>query len=440
MAAKLGQVAYIHLSELFAEPRWREGLVIGTKKNWVQLVVRGRSRSELPEGTTQFTLNSRTFFLLECPIHHLRAACPGNPMELEESTSDLMREGKNALTSDTELQFATASDPEPRKGKTAPEPAEDSSSSDSSDEGQLTNVLAKLQRSRQDSGTKREKPVIEDRKGSAKRFAYLEKTKEHRDRRDSVKDHTSQILKNVDLDADPIKALMALQLVQQLESSQRRSRRHRHPSPGSDSDQSQTSSATSRSSGRRRSGHARAVENYHAGKKRMFRRPLHYVKKYVKEVESSLGAADRPFRLSEAGKRINWGKQKSLQRVHYMFSEVLELMLKGKMDKACLQVVLCLRSIHQCAIDQDWGVAWMVSHLDDPFTKPKWGGDVAELSNVAAYLKSMAELEKTTEKLRSTASSSHDQQQTAPPDPKKKAKKKGKGKGSEKDEEAVDKA
>lgn len=78
MAAKLGQLAYVHLSDLFAEPRWREGLVIGTKKSWVQLVVRGRSRAELPEGTTHFALESRTFFLLECPIHHLRAACPGS--------------------------------------------------------------------------------------------------------------------------------------------------------------------------------------------------------------------------------------------------------------------------------------------------------------------------------------------------------------------------
>lgn len=123
-----------------------------------------------------------------------------------------MREGKQVLDSDAELQFATASDPEPRKGRTAPEPAEDHSSSDSSDEGQLTNVLTRLQRSWQDSGTKREKSVTEDKKGPAKRFAYLEKAKEQRNRKGSVADHTSQILKNVDLDADPIKTFMALHL------------------------------------------------------------------------------------------------------------------------------------------------------------------------------------------------------------------------------------
>ena len=136
----------------------------------------------------------------------------------------------------------------------------------------------------------------------------------------------------------------------------------------------------------------------------MFRKPLKHVRRYVKEVERHLGAADRPFKLSELGKKISWGPHKSLQRVHYMMSEVLEEMLKGRMERACLMQVLCLRSVHQCCIDRgDWEVAWLVTHLDNPFTRPKWGGDEAELGNVAAYLKSMAELERSTSKLRGSA-------------------------------------
>jgi hypothetical protein len=49
------------------------------------------------------------------------------------------------------------------------------------------------------------------------------------------------------------------------------------------------------------------------------------VRKYVKEVEESLGAVGRPFRLSEAGRKIAWGKQNSMQRVHFMLSEILEI-------------------------------------------------------------------------------------------------------------------
>jgi hypothetical protein len=33
------------------------------------------------------------------------------------------------------------------------------------------------------------------------------------------------------------------------------------------------------------------------------------VRKYVKEVEESLGAVGRPFRLSEAGRKIAWGSR-----------------------------------------------------------------------------------------------------------------------------------
>ena len=149
-----------------------------------------------------------------------------------------------------------------------------------------------------------------------------------------------------------------------------------------------------------------------------------------KKVEHNLGASDRPFNLSEAGKKVSWGKQKSLQRVHYLMSETLEMLLKGKTEKACLQLVLSLRAVHQAAIDQDWSVAWMITHLDDPFSRPRWGGDVTELANVTAYLRSMAELEKSTEKLRSQNGTSENSQSTDNP-----GRRKGKGKGKSKSSE-----
>ena len=151
----------------------------------------------------------------------------------------------------------------------------------------------------------------------------------------------------------------------------------------------------------------------------------------MREVEHNLGASDRPFKLSEAGKKVPWGKQKSLQRVHYLMSETLKLLLKGKTEKACLQLVLSLRAVHQAAIDQDWSVAWMITHLDDPFSRPRWGGDVTELANVTAYLRSMAELEKSTEKLRSQNGTSDQNSQSTDNNSRRKNKGKGKGKAAE---------
>ena len=109
----------------------------------------------------------------------------------------------------------------------------------------------------------------------------------------------------------------------------------------------------------------------------MFRKPLRYVKLYVKEVEKELGAEDRPYKLSEYGRKVQWGKQRSLQRCHFMLSEILTRLLKGQVEKAALQTVLCLRSIHQAAIDGTWDIAWLLTHLPDPWTKPRGEGEAA---------------------------------------------------------------
>eukprot|EP00435_Cladocopium_sp_Y103_P033162 s1278_g8.t1 len=412
-----GQVGYVHLSDLFQAPRWREGLVIGTRKDWAQLAVRAKTKSELPEGMGQFECQSHVFFLLECPVSHLRAACAEDVLSLDISTQDLMSEGRALVQSDPDVQFATAdSDPEPARARRGYRPktraSASSSEESSSDEDQLTGMLSRLQKSWQDGGSKKGKGTGEhSRSKPGRRFAYLEKGVHSREKskKDLLSDQTAKVFKTLETETDPIKALVALQLAQHLESSRKKSHRHRSSS-GSQSDQSQSRSSSSSHSNRRKSsGHARAIENYQSAKKRMFRRPLHYVRRYVREVERNLGATDRPFKLSEAGKKIQWGKQRSLQRVHYMMSEILELMLQNKMEKACLQLVLCLRAVHQCAIDQgEWEVAWMVSHLDNPFARPRFGGDEAELGNVTAYIKSMGELEKATARLRASASSHGD--------------------------------
>jgi hypothetical protein len=458
MAACVGQVNFVHLSDSFAEPRWREALVVGQKEEWLQLVVRARSSSEIPEGVSQFTLQQRTFFLLECPATELRVVGATHHLQLEALVSDLIQRGKNIIETDSELIYATASEPERKKKAPAPsrlprrQSAENSDSESSSTENEnddLGRMLSGLKKNWQGGGTGKGKSSKEPKDFStSRRFAYLNKDKDSKQKRSEDADPMLKIFDSLNTSGDPIRALLAVQLAQSMEAKKRRSKHRRKSSSssrsaGSHSETSDTDS--SQGPGKRRvSGHAKTVDNYLEGKRRMFRRPLHHVRKYVREVERTLGATDRPFRLSEMGRRIQWGKQKSLQRVHYMLSEILELMVRGKMDRACLQTVLCLRSIHQAAIDQDWSVAWMVSHLEDVFSKPKWGGEINELANVTAYLRSMAELERSTEKLRSSASASTDRLEKSDDKaaPSKKPNKKGKGKGksdkNEKDEEATD--
>lgn len=127
---------------------------------------------------------------------------------------------------------------------------------------------------------------------------------------------------------------------------------------------------------------------------------LHYVKKYVRGIQHDLGAEDKPFRVVDYTKKINFGKQRNLQRCHYLFGVVLEHLLKEDYAKAALQVTLCLQALHQASIDSDWQIAWLLTHVADPFERKLWGGDATSLQHVTAYVRSMHDLARNTESLR----------------------------------------
>lgn len=436
MATTVGQLAFVKLGEQFREPRWREGLVTSSEDNWVQVLIRADRADEIEEGVAHFSFRNKHYFLFSCPLQKLRAGCSSSVLSLDEPTGDLMSEARGLRSSDSELRYATASDRPQRRGRARVEKSDDSSSDDSADSADNLNALLEQMKKRWQGGdthteSRRDARQTTDRN---RRFPFLDRSRGTSEKKEPMYDPMS-LLKNVKEGEDPLRLLLALQVAQSMKKDNRHHRRQRSSSNGSDSS-SEGTSVDSVGSKHRVRGHAKAVEDYRAGKRRMFRKPVKHVRRYVKSVERSLGAKDRPFRLNEAGKRIPWGKQKSLQRTHYMFSEVLELLLRGKVEKACLQVVLCLRSIHQAALDQDWSVAWMICHLEDPFSKPKWGGDAEELGHITAYLKSMAELEKNTEKLRAGPGSAADRWEDPPKAPKKPPKKtKGDGKGKDSSKE-----
>lgn len=129
------------------------------------------------------------------------------------------------------------------------------------------------------------------------------------------------------------------------------------------------------------------------------------------------------YTLSDFSKKLNWGKNRSLFRIHFGISEALEVLLQGKSEQCALQLFQLLRAIHQCSLDQgSWATAWLLTHLPDPLEKPKFGGEAQEFEVVASYVKAMGELEKPSKPRLTTTDLAEEDSQTG------KGAKKGKGK------------
>ncbi|CAK8988385.1 unnamed protein product [Durusdinium trenchii] len=410
----------------------------GIKGSWLEVVIRAKHKSEMPEGMAQFELKGKTFCLLGCPQSKFVAFCNDSKhFKLEVEISELVSLGKEALASgESDLAFLSAgeSPKEPKKTSRAAarktleesENSSDSSSdhSSSSEDPNMASALGNLRKNwleKATPGGKRRSRL----KDSSRRHTLLQL----KDKPGSSQDQGQAMLRQLGKEEDPIKARIAMQIYKDMQKTkhQRRDRRWRDSSQdsSSESDLSQDGEAKPR-----RSGAGKAVESFEASKRRMKRNPLKVVGRYVRDLEKELGAEGRPFRIHEGSRRAPRGKQKTLQRIHYMLSEILELMLAERWDRAALQTVLCLKSVHQAALDGgDWQVAWLLCHLPDPVQKVRFGGTVDELGQVTSYLKGIADLEKSADRLRqaswNSSATGWDQSETSS----KKDKKKGLGKG-----------
>ena len=68
----------------------------------------------------------------------------------------------------------------------------------------------------------------------------------------------------------------------------------------------------------------------------MFKHPLKHVRRYLKQVEEQLGGGDDiPYRLVDYTRKIYWGKQRTLQRVHVLLHEILRLMSRKLLCRRC---------------------------------------------------------------------------------------------------------
>jgi hypothetical protein len=438
MGPNVGDTAYINFAETFEEPRCREVLVVGIENSWIRVLVRAKRLSEIANHFSHFEVDGKVFFVAEVELHQLKAFGVSTVLSLATGSEMLISKAKELEESGSELIYATASDREVRPPKKAKfgrksEVLESSESNNSSSGSEDLGILSKAAKSWHVGDIKREKQESAPSK-SKSRFALLENSKK-REVKSEVEQLTNPalLLKQLKGGQDPLQTLLALQLAETLGKKSKKSKKRKSSSSSRDAESLDDSASSSGSSSHRKRGHARAIESYQGSRKRMFRKPLRYVKLYVKEVEKELGAEDRPYKLSEYGRKVQWGKQRSLQRCHFMLSEILTRLLKGQVEKAAMQTVLCLRSIHQAAIDGTWDIAWLLTHLPDPWTKPQWGGSAEELGYVTSYLKSMAELNKNAEKARFSAQGSADRGEGEAAVPPKKGKGKGKSRDKEKD-------
>lgn len=388
-------------------PAWRQGLVVSEeqKKGRFFLAVRVLA-SELDEHLTSFRVDDNIFILVVGTAEKIRPSCSEVFRALETPHEAVLLKAQNAMTAES-LQYATASeDVEPprrsrnvttaRESESESDPFEDAGDSEGDELFQLLSRAKKKQLDKataSGSGERREVP-----RPKKNRFPLLsEKTVKEEDNDSGLQSSTllqTLLAQNGKSGAAiDLNALVQMEILRTLQDSKLKKK----PQPKAESENSDTSSEDSSSSGKiRLKGAGRAMKAYRLGHKRMKRHPLRHVRRYVREVEEALGAKrGPPYSLSDYTKKIQWNKQRSLLRIHFAISEILQTLLSGRTELTALQLTQLLRALHQCGIDNgNWKTAWLLMPFQDPLDQPRFGGETQDLEVIASYVRAMSELEK----------------------------------------------
>ena len=173
--------------------------------------------------------------------------------------------------------------------------------------------------------------------------------------------------------------------------------------------------------GENATGAGRALRRMHRLRERVQMQPEAIVNEYWREAMEAVGAqAGDVFQPWHFTNRISWGRFKSLQRVHWHLSHILQLQISGRERSAAAYTVQLCRAVHQSALDQGgWEVAGLLLPEQDPLDRNRFGGSPVELEAIAAYREALRKLQK--------RDNMKDDDESA--DPKSDSKKKGGGKG-----------
>ena len=130
------------------------------------------------------------------------------------------------------------------------------------------------------------------------RFSLLSKKKENSEGEPESKlDVTTSLIEAAVKAEDPLRGLLALQLAQvakprKKKGKKSRDRRRSRSTDSSRSPSSGTSDSGSSSADSKERRLRQSAKGYHASGKKMFRHPIRYIKRYVRQVEMELGRKD----------------------------------------------------------------------------------------------------------------------------------------------------
>ena len=409
---KRGETVYLKLEDF--TPPWRQAVVLRQTGKKLVLAVRvlAGEITDKTDSLSFFVAGGQNFILVEGDLDRVRSQCAATHRALEIEVALILQRSQELLDSDT-LQFVTASDDlgEPQKCNLGVERNLLKQALDSDSEGfgdseedepdEVIRLLNKAKKMKHEkaSGSEKQKGAEDRRRTRYTLLDKKEKTNETPSGLDRIMETMKEdaMLGSQKLD---INALLQMEILKELRGKQRRSKSSR--SSRSDKSQSSDSNSSSSSSQTREKlkGAGKALKAFRRGKKEMRKHPLKHVKRYIKEVEENLGAnRNTPYQLSDYSRRISWGKMKTLQRVHFAASEILQTVLKGRSELAALQLTQLLRATHQCCLDQgSWQTAWLLMDMVDPLERQKFGGEIQEIEVVASYVRAMQDLERRNKK------------------------------------------
>ena len=158
-------------------------------------------------------------------------------------------------------------------------------------------------------------------------------------------------------------------------------------------------------------GVERSLRTLHSMKARVRSKPQSVIVDYVQRVKEHLGVyPGQVWSLADHNRRIPWGRHKTLQRLHFLLTEVFALQDSGRHLEAQALVVQGLKACHQCQLDDgNWKTAWHLTTLRDPLAKQQFGGNERELEAIAAYSKAIEDLETRMRRDRDTAHDEKDE-------------------------------
>ena len=341
---KVGDLCFLKLDGY--QPPWRQAVIVKEGEGAKFILVVRMLDQEIEDKTEEisfFAMGGEKFLLVEGKANQLRSTCLNPHRALEVEGQKLVAFTRTKLA-DEDLHYVTASedlaeDSSKRKTHSMGESSGSEGSESSEEDDKVLEMLVRAQKLERGKGI-----VSEDRAQSSKekpkRYPMLQgKTGEKDDTGINFEQMLLQSLASKG--SEPAKTdqhlqtLLTLEVLKTLKGKKGRNSSLDSAPRDEDSDVLSTSSDEDKASGRKR-GAGKAMRDFRESHKAMRRKPLKHVKKYIKEIEEIMGVSGEVgYNISDYTRKIQWGKQKSLMRIHYAVSELLQCQLKGKQEQGC---------------------------------------------------------------------------------------------------------